>query len=147
MKVSVHIMVNTILFCDLTEVSCFKFLLQSMAKTITIMQMPLNQWSSSSFTYMKRFQKKKWRLSVAYLNLPITDFLFLCYLQQLFICSEPANSRLKNTILVTYIAFHLAPLTLLTKKMLSTSERKRSQRSHVKDYFVFMQFSNTTSSV
>lgn len=50
-------------------------------------------------------------------------------MQQLFLCSESANSRLKNTILVTHIAFHLAPLTLLTKKMLSTSERKWSQRS------------------
>lgn len=32
-QVSIHIMVNTILFCDLLEeVSCFKFLFQSTAK-------------------------------------------------------------------------------------------------------------------
>lgn len=81
------------------------------------MEMPLHQWSSTFFTYITtKSCQKRWKPSVAYLNLPITDFLFLCYLQQLFICSESANSRLKNTILVTHTVFHLAPLTLLTKK-------------------------------
>lgn len=94
-------------------------------RTTTIMEMPLHQWSSTFFTYITtKSCQKRWKPSVAYLNLPITDFLFLCYLQQLFICSESANSRLKNTILVTHTVFHLAPLTLLTKKRCCLLQRE-----------------------
>lgn len=133
---------NTILFCELTEVSCFKFLLQpkdNYYNTNALKSVVFNLFHS----YQNKRFPKKWRVSVAYLKSPNNRFPF-CYLQQLFIRSESANSRLRNTILVTHITFHLASLTLLTKKMLSTSERKCSQRSHVKDYFVFMHFSKTT---
>lgn len=137
-QVSIYIMVNAIFFFFVISLKFLvsKFYFNPWTRTIAIMKMPLNQWSSTFSTYrLTKSSQKRWRLSVAYLNLPKADFLFLCYLQQLFICSGSANHRLKNTILVTHIAFHLAPLTLQTK-MLSTSERTWSQRSHIKHYFV-----------
>lgn len=89
------------------------------------MKMPFNQvFNVFHLQTNKKFPKEvKRRLHVTYLNLPTTDFLFLCYLQQLFIRSGSANHRLKITILVTHIVFHLTPLTLQTKKMPSTSEK------------------------
>lgn len=142
--VSIYIMPNAICYCNLLEVCCFKILLWPMDEDNWYNE---NTFKSvvSNFFHLEtnRSSQKRWTFSVAHLNLLRTYFLSLCYLQQLFIYSGSANHRLKNTILVTHcFAFHLAPLTVQTKKMMSPSERTWSQRSHIKHYFVFTQQQN-----
>lgn len=100
------------------------------------MKIPLSQWSSTFSIYRPtKSSQMRWRLSAANLNLLTTDFLLLCYLPQLFLCSGSASHRLKNTILVTHVAFHIVPFTSQKKKMLSASEETWSWRSHIKQYF------------
>ena len=126
------------------EVSCFRILLWPMDNCYN--ENAFNQRSSTFSTRrLTKSSQKRWGLSVAYFNLPTTDFPRR-YLQQLLPRSGSANHRLKNTILAPDMAFHLAPLTLQTKEMLSTSERTRSQRFHLKHYFVFTQQQNISPS-
>lgn len=85
--------------------------------TAAVMKMPLNQWSSIFSTYrLTKSSQKRWRLSVAYLNLPITDFLFLCYLQQLFICSGSANHKIEKHRSGNSYCFSLRSINFANKK-------------------------------
>lgn len=118
-------MVNTICFCDLLKVLSFKILLWPMDKVNCY------NGNASKPEFFNLFHLETKKEFLKEVKAQHSLFLFLCYLQRLFIDSASGNHKLKNTVLV--VAFHLAPLTLQAKKkkkkMLSTSANVVSEVS------------------